>query len=144
MWLAHAFNPRTQEAKPSRYLRVQGQPGLHREFQPSWRYIVKPCYEKKKKKEEMSNCSLNNFLSIIPCSLFANSNWKKQTSRRGGVVKKLSTIDANNVKHCKIITFPSIGTDLQRDRLPIHLGRESGTHTPVSYTHLTLPTTTRV
>lgn len=46
------------------------------------------------------------------------------------MVKKLSTIDANNVKHCKIITFPSIGTDLQRDRLPIHLGRESGTHTP--------------
>jgi hypothetical protein len=49
--VAHAFNPSNSEAEASGCLRVQGQPGLHKEFQDSQGYTEKPCLEKKEKRK---------------------------------------------------------------------------------------------
>jgi hypothetical protein len=47
--VAHTFNPITWEAEASSSLWVQGQPGLHNEFQDSQGYKVRPCLKKTKK-----------------------------------------------------------------------------------------------
>jgi hypothetical protein len=44
----YVSNPSTQEAEAGRYLLVQGQPHLQREFQDSLGYVKKPCLGKTK------------------------------------------------------------------------------------------------
>ena len=44
--VAHTFDSSAWEAETSRSPRVQSQPGLHREFQASQGYIVRPCVKK--------------------------------------------------------------------------------------------------
>jgi hypothetical protein len=44
--MAHAFNPRTQEAETGGSLWVRGQPGLQSEFQDSWSYREKASLRK--------------------------------------------------------------------------------------------------
>jgi hypothetical protein len=44
--MAHAFNPRTQEAEVGRSLLVRGQPGLQSEFHVSQGYTEKFCLKK--------------------------------------------------------------------------------------------------
>ena len=46
----HAFNPSTLEAEAGESLWVQGQPGLHSEFQDSLGYTEKPCLKTKQNK----------------------------------------------------------------------------------------------
>ena len=49
MVVVHVFDPSTQEAEAGGSLCVQGQPGLHREFQDGQGYIVRPCLKKQTK-----------------------------------------------------------------------------------------------
>ena len=48
--VVHAFSPSTREAEAGGSLRVQGQPGLHSEFQDSLGYTEKPHLEINKNK----------------------------------------------------------------------------------------------
>lgn len=40
--VVYIYNSSTQEAETGRMLQVQSQPGLHREFQESQDYVIKP------------------------------------------------------------------------------------------------------
>lgn len=51
--MTHHFSPSTQEAEASRSLQVQGQPGLHREFQDSQGYEEKLYLKKQTNKKEL-------------------------------------------------------------------------------------------
>jgi hypothetical protein len=49
--MAHTVNPSTWKAETGRYLWVQGQLGLHREFQVSWGCIMRTCFQKQTNKQ---------------------------------------------------------------------------------------------
>ena len=44
--VAQGLNPSTRDVETDRTLRVQSQPSLHREFQASQDYIVRPCFKR--------------------------------------------------------------------------------------------------
>ena len=50
--VACAFNPSTWEAETGRSLRIQGQPGLHSEFQASWSYRETLSQKEKTKQQQ--------------------------------------------------------------------------------------------
>lgn len=50
--VVQTFNSSTQEEKVGRFLGIEGQVGLHREFQVSQDYIEKLCLKNKKKNKQ--------------------------------------------------------------------------------------------
>lgn len=58
--MVHTFNPSSQEAETGQSqqvsLQVQGDPGLHSEFQGSQRYTVKPYLKKRKEPGSGAAC----------------------------------------------------------------------------------------